>query len=91
MLCSALLYSLFQGACGPEQKVKVFSEDEDISLEYCDDESADSDCVLTVDGRPIRHVRLDCRVALVDSDRKREIKPVPVRKFKKEEDAPWFL
>jgi hypothetical protein len=50
-----------QGACGPESRVKVFASEGDISLEYCDAPDADSDCVLSVDGRPVRHVRLDCR------------------------------
>ena len=50
-----------QGACGPESRVKVFSSDEDISLEFCDSNNADMDCVLTKDGKPVRHVRLDCR------------------------------
>uniref|UniRef100_A0A7R9WXI1 Uncharacterized protein n=1 Tax=Craspedostauros australis TaxID=1486917 RepID=A0A7R9WXI1_9STRA len=54
-----------QAACGPESKVKVFSSDDDLSLEYCDTVETDSDCALTVDGRSIRHVRLDCRVSLV--------------------------
>ena len=86
-----------QAACGPEQKVKIFADQEDISLEYCDDEEADSDCVLTVDGRAVRHVRLDCRVALVDDSRPRELvgfKTVPMKKeFTKNriEEAPWFL
>jgi len=86
-----------QAACGPERKVKIFADQEDISLEYCDDEEADSDCVLTVDGRAVRHVRLDCRVALVDDTRPRElvaIKTVPMKQeFKKNriEEAPWFL
>lgn len=83
-----------QGACGPERKVKVFAEDEDISLEYCDDETADADCAITLDGRQIRHVRLDCRIALVDDERKREfVAPSYVNMKKKfgEEDAPWFL
>ena len=50
-----------QGACGPESRVKVFLSEEDISLEFCDAPNADSDCVLTKDGKPVRHVRLDCR------------------------------
>jgi hypothetical protein len=83
-----------QAACGPERKVKVFAEQEDISLEYCDQEDADKDCVLTVDGRPVRHVRLDCRVALIDETRPRqftEIKTVSVGPKFLEEEAPWFL
>uniref|UniRef100_A0A7S0L010 CMP/dCMP-type deaminase domain-containing protein n=3 Tax=Asterionellopsis glacialis TaxID=33640 RepID=A0A7S0L010_9STRA len=83
-----------QAACGPERKVKVFSEQEDISLEYCDEEDRDKDCVLTVDGRPVRHVRLDCRVALHDEERPREFQPQKTAKMTKhiiEEEAPWFI
>lgn len=83
-----------QGACGPERKVKIFAENEDISLEYCDDETAEQDCVLTVDGKPIRHVRLDCRVALVDESKTKVQKKIPVQTMKPkfvEEEAPWFL
>jgi len=88
-----------QAACGPEQRVKIFAEDEDISLEYCDDDEADSDCVLRVDGRPVRHVRLDCRVALVNEFRESKLnihhKTKPVDDFqtlgKGHEEAPWFF
>ena len=83
-----------QGACGPESKVKVFAEQEDISLEYCDEPEADSDCTLTVDGKPVRHVRLDCRVALVDEERPRDFvlhKTRPIDQNIIEEEAPWFL
>lgn len=83
-----------QGACGPESKVKVFSDQEDICLEYCDEPGADGDCVMTVDGRPIRHVRLDCRVALVDANRPRDFSLFKTKPFGKkviEENAPWFL
>lgn len=84
-----------QGACGPERKVKVFADDEDISLEYCDDETADADCAITLDGRQIRHVRLDCRVALVDDTRKLQlVQPATAKmkqKFDHAESAPWFL
>lgn len=83
-----------QAACGPERKVKIFSDDADISLEYCDEAEADSDCVLTVDGRPIRHVRLDCRIALVDESRGREFRPLQttvMTRSKLVEEAPWFL
>lgn len=83
-----------QAACGPERKVKIFAEQEDFSLQYCDNEMADQDCVLTMNGKPIRHVRVDCRVALVDEGRPRELrgpKTAPmVAKFR-EEEAPWFL
>eukprot|EP00816_Leptocylindrus_hargravesii_P009340 CAMPEP_0196818200 /NCGR_PEP_ID=MMETSP1362-20130617/64441_1 /TAXON_ID=163516 /ORGANISM="Leptocylindrus danicus, Strain CCMP1856" /LENGTH=721 /DNA_ID=CAMNT_0042196187 /DNA_START=438 /DNA_END=2604 /DNA_ORIENTATION=- len=85
-----------QAACGPESKVKVMTEENDISIEYCDDADADKDCVLQVGGRSIRHVRVDCRVAVVNPDRKRELigwrttRPMPVKPFH-EEEAPWFL
>jgi len=83
-----------QGACGPESRVKVFCSNEDVSLEFCDSPSADRDCVLTKDGRPVRHVRLDCRVALMDKDRRREFVIAPTKRMDKkfiEEEAPWFL
>jgi methylmalonyl-CoA mutase cobalamin-binding subunit len=83
-----------QGACGPESKVKVFAAQEDINLEYCDEPGADGDCILTIDGRPVRHVRLDCRVALVDSDRPRDFvlhKTQPLDQHIIKEEAPWFL
>lgn len=83
-----------QGACGPESHVKVFSRDEDISLEFCDSNDADRDCVLTKEGKPIRHVRLDCRVALYDKDRRREFVIAPTRRIDRkviQEEAPWFL
>lgn len=82
-----------QGACGPESKVKVFTNAEDISLEYCDNPQADSDCALTVDGKPVRHIRLDCRVALVDPTRPREFVIAKTVKLDErlEEEAPWFL
>jgi len=82
-----------QGACGPDRKVKIIAEDEDISLEYCDDDKTDEDCVLTLDGRQIRHVRLDCRVALIDDSKKHKLvegKSAPITN-RLEEDAPWFL
>lgn len=83
-----------QGACGPESKVKVFAAQEDINLEYCDEPGVDGDCSLTIDGRPVRHVRLDCRVALVDPDRPRDFvlhKTKPLDRHIIEEEAPWFL
>lgn len=83
-----------QAACGPERRVKVFADEGDFSLQYCDDVEADQDCAYTVDGKPIRHVRLDCRVALVDEDRPREIQLKPTKKIDRqviEEEAPWFL
>jgi len=83
-----------QAACGPERKVKVIADQEDISLEYCDDEGADADCNLTVNNKPVRHVRLDCRVLLEDDNGKRELRSVKTKKLDKkfiEEEAPWFL
>eukprot|EP00934_Nitzschia_sp_Nitz4_P006138 Nitzschia sp. Nitz4//scaffold240_size29840//7457//9650//NITZ4_008016-RA/size29840-augustus-gene-0.31-mRNA-1//-1//CDS//3329543744//6128//frame0 len=83
-----------QGACGPESRVKVFAGQEDISLEYCDEPEADSDCSVSVAGKPVRHVRLDCRVALVDPDRDRNImmhRTKPIDRKVIEEEAPWFL
>ena len=83
-----------QAACGPERKVKVFAEQEDIRLEYCDEDDADSDSVLKVDGQPVRHVRLDCRIALVDEARPREFvkaKTTPLTDSIIKEEAPWFL
>jgi hypothetical protein len=62
---------------------------------FCSDEpDADKDCVLTIDGRPVRHVRLDCRVALVDENRPREFMIAKTRKLDRkiiENEAPWFL
>jgi hypothetical protein len=82
-----------QAACGPESKVNVLAEQEEISLEYCDEEDPDTDCVLTVDGRPIRHVRLDCRVLVQDPDRPHVYVPTKTVPFldRKAEEAPWFL
>ena len=57
-----------QAACGPQSRLHVQADQEDLSLEYCDDPDADSDCVLAIDGRPVRHVRLDCRVTVHDED-----------------------
>jgi len=82
-----------QAACGAESKVKVLAEQEDISLEYCDDSDPDADCVLSVDGKPIRHVRLDARLLVVDPLRPTEYhmtKTAPVKERMKDE-APWFL
>eukprot|EP00529_Nitzschia_sp_RCC80_P014537 CAMPEP_0113477298 /NCGR_PEP_ID=MMETSP0014_2-20120614/20133_1 /TAXON_ID=2857 /ORGANISM="Nitzschia sp." /LENGTH=740 /DNA_ID=CAMNT_0000370383 /DNA_START=71 /DNA_END=2293 /DNA_ORIENTATION=+ /assembly_acc=CAM_ASM_000159 len=83
-----------QGAVGPESRVKVFAGEGDISLEYCDTSDGDGDCVLTVDGQPVRHVRLDARVALVDNNRPREFVIAPTKRLDRkviEEEAPWFL
>jgi pyrimidine deaminase RibD-like protein len=83
-----------QAAVGPRSKVKVFADQEDISLEYCDQPDADKDCVLSIAGRPVRLVRLDCRVALVDDSRPREFSIAKTRKMDRKtltEEAPWFL
>lgn len=83
-----------QAACGPVSKVKVFADQEDISLEYCDNPNVDTDCNLTIDGRPVRHIRLDCRIALVDENRPREFVIAKTKKIDRkiiEEEAPWFL
>lgn len=83
-----------QSACGPERSIKVFAEQDDINLEYCDREDADKDCNLLFDGRPVRHVRLDARVAVVSDIKRREValkKSVPMKKKFHEEQAPWFL
>ena len=80
-----------QGACGSENKVKVLAEQEDFSLEYCDDENGD--CELSVNGRPIRHIRLDCRVLVIDENRPHEYvltKTAPVLD-KLTTEAPWFF
>ncbi|KAL3758171.1 hypothetical protein ACHAWU_004809 [Discostella pseudostelligera] len=82
-----------QSACGPEREIKVFAEQDDISLEYCDRDGADKDCALLFDGRPVRHVRLDARVAVIDEIKRKKqtmAKTVPMKKFR-EEEAPWFL
>lgn len=83
-----------QAACGPESKVKIFADQDDFSLEYCDSESADQDCTLSLNGKPIRHVRVDCRLVLLDEKRPRElkvVKTVPMIKSFREEEAPWFI
>lgn len=80
-----------QAACGVENKVKILAEQEDFSLEYCDDEN--SDCEFTVNGKAIRHIRLDCRVLVHDEKRKHEYiltKTAPV-KDRITEEAPWFM
>lgn len=66
----------------------------DISLEYCDEPEADSDCNLTLDGKPVRHIRLDCRVALVDGTRQRNFVNKKTKRIDQryyETQAPWFL
>ena len=83
-----------QAACGPQRRVKVFADPDDLSLEYCDEPDADSDCALSIEGRPVRHIRLDCRVGLVDGSRPREFVNVKTKKLDRkiiEEEAPWFL
>jgi pyrimidine deaminase RibD-like protein len=83
-----------QASLGPERKVKIFSEQQDLSLEYCDEPGADMDCTLQVNGRPVRHIRLDCRVALFDEQRARVFEPPKTARATKkmiEEQAPWFL
>jgi len=80
-----------QAACGQENKVKVLAEQEDFSLEYCDEENGD--CELTINGRPIRHIRLDCRVLVIDENRPHEYiltKTAPVQE-KLTTEAPWFF
>lgn len=82
-----------QSACGPEREIKVFAEQDDINLEYCDREDADKDCNLLFDGRPVRHVRLDARVAVIDELKRKQhalAKTVSVKKFH-DEEAPWFI
>ena len=82
-----------QSACGAEREIKVFAEANDINLEYCDREDADNDCNLMFDGRPVRHVRLDASVAVIDEIKRQEVrfaKTVPIKKFR-EEEAPWFM
>jgi len=83
-----------QAACGPRSKVKVFADEEDISLEYCDNLDVDEDCILSIEGQPVRLVRLDCRLALVDENRPREFDITKTQKITREvliEEAPWFL
>jgi pyrimidine deaminase RibD-like protein len=82
-----------QAAVGPTSKCRIFCDQNDLSLEYCDNDAADDDCSMTIDGRPVRHIRLDCRVALVDPDRPRELVMAKTAVFNKvvEEEAPWFL
>lgn len=80
-----------QAACGAENKVKVLAEQEDFSLEYCDDENGD--CELSINGKPIRHIRLDSRVLVIDENRPHEYvltKTAPVQE-KLTTEAPWFF
>ena len=80
-----------QAACGSEKKVRVLAEQEDFSLEYCDDEN--SDCELSVNGKPIRHIRLDCRVLVIDENRSHEYvltRTAPMQE-KLTTEAPWFI
>ena len=86
-----------QAACGAEQDVMIIAEQEDISLEYCDD--ADQDCFVKIDGQPVRHVRLDSRIGLVEKKLPIKGKIIKNRPIKKKfqglkghkEEAPWFL
>jgi hypothetical protein len=82
-----------QEACGPRSQVRVLADD--INLEYCDDPAVDADCALRVkDGKPVRHVRVDCRVALVDNSKSGDIlNPKTAKMTSKQlnEQAPWFL
>lgn len=81
-----------QSACGPRTKVKVFSSEKNMNLEHCD--KGDEDCVHMQNGHPIRYVRLDCRVSLMDDERAREFieeKDAPVRENAMSEDGQWFL
>ena len=82
-----------QAAVGPQSQVKIFSDQSDLSLEYCDNPEAEDDCSMTIDGRPVRHIRLDCRVALMSEKRPRELVMAKTEVFNKvvEEEAPWFL
>ena len=83
-----------QAACGPQSKVKIFADQEDLSMEYCDNLDVDEDCVLSIDGKPVRHIRLDCRVALVDENRPRQFDVTKTQKMNRKiltEEAPWFL
>ena len=62
-------------------------------MEYCDREDADKDCSLLFDGRPVRHVRLDARVAVIDDIKRKQLtmaKTVSMKKIR-EEEAPWFI
>ena len=89
-----LAENAIQGACGQPSKVKIFADQENLSLEYCDTPDADSDCTLLMAGRPVRHVRVDCRVALFDAERKRDFNRAKTTKMDQPtlgEQAPWFL
>ena len=88
-----LAENAIQGACGQPSKVKIFADQENLSLEYCDQPEVDSDCALLMDGRPVRHIRVDCRVALFDDDRPRKFNRAKLRKMDSVlvEQAPWFL
>ena len=64
--------SAIQAACGPQSEVSVSADENDISLEYCHEVDSDGDCVQIVSGRPVQHVRLDCRITLSDEAAARE-------------------
>ena len=75
-----------QGACGARSKIEVKSNG-DISLEYCDEEDDDSDCVVSRSGHRIRHVRLDCDIKLLDEPLKAFVgKGVKVRSDEERKD-----
>jgi hypothetical protein len=82
-----------QEACGPRSQVKVLADD--INLEYCDDPSVDADCALRVEsGKPVRHVRVDCRIELVDNEKPAEIISAKTEQMSWKSlngQAPWFL
>lgn len=82
-----------QAACGPQSKVKIFANQDDINLEYCDNVDVDEDCALLVDGKPVRHIRLDCRIGLVNEERPRIFEITQTQKMNQKillEEAPWF-
>jgi hypothetical protein len=83
-----------QAACGPPSRVHVQADQEDLSLEYCDDPEADSDCVLAIDGRPVRHVRVDCRITVFEEGQHREfiLEQTKVSESKlSAKETPWSL
>ena len=82
-----------QAAGSPESSVLVMAKQKDISLEYCDENDADEECVLSVDRRAIRHVRLDCRAVLVNPERERVLKGPKTSKLGNVmlEEASWFI
>eukprot|EP00588_Corethron_pennatum_P012762 CAMPEP_0194269342 /NCGR_PEP_ID=MMETSP0169-20130528/3526_1 /TAXON_ID=218684 /ORGANISM="Corethron pennatum, Strain L29A3" /LENGTH=731 /DNA_ID=CAMNT_0039010963 /DNA_START=26 /DNA_END=2221 /DNA_ORIENTATION=- len=84
-----------QAACGSKSEIQVVAEQDDLNLQYCD--GGDEDCELMVDDKFVRHVRIDCRIALVDEKRTGKImsytmEPMP-KSFEKHQtlEGPWFL